>query len=225
MQAACHGSEPVQGRCFPRMEKTDLSKCPDTVKRIAYKEMSKYVVDKKLSVDNVVYRVDTDQNGKDEYICLFHCLDSKATYLAIEGGSLLAKYSWLEMNKTEVMVVSMVKKGEAEILLRRPGGGAGFDSADIAIYKKQGNGYRQIFTGDYFLHSWHINEPDHNEGKYYSLAGEDPPYEILQYEGELDRTYNQLPKYRPDFVTVKSGLKPQKVFVWDEAKFKYVEKK
>jgi hypothetical protein len=119
----------------------------------------------------------------------------------------------------------LVKKGECEILIKRAGGGANFESAYITLHKKQGNVFREVFAGDYFRHAWRIDERDQYEAQYYSAGGNEPPLEIRQYAGELTEDYMKLPKYCPDFETQKSGPKLQKVFAWDQAKFKFVEKK
>jgi hypothetical protein len=209
--------------------KIDISNCPEKVKKTIYKDkdLSAFFAKGALPCSSVIYRMDTDQNGVAEYVCFFTCPNGKSYYLILngEGGAVIAKGGWLEMNKPLLQFVSSIKKGEYEILIKHPGGGSGFETADITLYKIQGNAFRRLFTGDYFWHEWRVGEKDKFKAKYYSLAGIEPPFEIRQYEGELTRNYATMQKNPPNFVTQKSGGRVLKVFRWDPDKFAFVEKK
>jgi len=229
----CHPSVPEMDlfsrEVVVRPQKVDLSKCPEKVVKTINrdKDLSPFVEKQQLHCEYTIYRMDLDQNGTNEFICFFRCPNGRAYYLILTGesGTVIAKDGWLEMNKPGLEIVSLVKKGEYEILVKHPGGGAGIETTDITLYKMQGGALRPIFAGDYFRHEWQIGVRDKFEAKYYAVAGNDPPFEIRQYEGELNKLYATMPKNPPNFETVTGGGKPLKVFAWDQAQFKFVEKK
>ena len=111
------------------------------------------------------------------------------------------------------------------MLIKRSGGGGGFESSYLTLHKKRGSAFKEIFTDEYFKHSWSIDEPEKFVCKYYATSGGEPPLSIVQYGGELARDYIEYPKHCPDFVVVKGVDKPLKIYKWDQAKFEFVAKK
>jgi hypothetical protein len=205
--------------------KIGLPDCPPAVKKIIHKELKEYFTGDKYSGETQIYQADTDQNGIEETICFFRGPDGIIQFLMMEGAGLVSKDFWYELNKSEMKIVSLVKKGECEILFKRSGGGGNFESSFLTLHKKQGGAFKEIFTGDFFRHEWKIGEKEKFTGTYYAFVGDELPLQIRQFPGELAQDYDHLPKFLPNFEIKQRGPKPQKIYVWDAAQFKFAEKK
>jgi hypothetical protein len=208
-----------------QVKKMALPDSPAVVKKLIFKEVPEDLDGKTLRGDAVIYEADLDANGEPDYVILLQNPNGVRHFMVVEGGKVLARDYWFELNRTEMRIVSLVKAGECEILFRRPGGSGNSETSYLTLFKKNAGGLKEVFTAEAFRHEWYVGRPEKFTTLYFAASGGELPAKILEYEGELTQDFIKLPKNRPDFETVKSGAKVLKTYRWNEEKFAFTDKK